>query len=103
MVVKILRTPEERFAALPDFPYGPRYTEIGDLRMAHVEVGRGPVVLMLHGEPTWSFLYRRMIPVIAENWRGSLSNSHARASTGSVAASGSGFEVLPSSGHSSPR
>jgi haloalkane dehalogenase len=65
--VKILRTPEERFAALPDFHYPPQYSEIGDLRMAHVEAGKGPVVLMLHGEPTWSFLYRRMIPVIAES------------------------------------
>ena len=63
--MKILRTPEERFADLPDFSHPPRYTEIEGLRMAHVEAGQGPVVLMLHGEPTWSFLYRRMIPVIA--------------------------------------
>jgi haloalkane dehalogenase len=65
--LKILRTPEERFAALPDFCYSPRYSDIDGLRMAHVEAGEGPVVLMLHGEPTWSFLYRRMIPVIAES------------------------------------
>lgn len=64
--MKILRTPEERFADLPDFPYEPRYTTIGELRMAHVEAGDGPSVLMLHGEPTWSFLYRKMIPVFAE-------------------------------------
>lgn len=63
--MKILRTPDERFAGLSDFPYEPRYTEIGELRMAHVEAGEGPVVLMLHGEPTWSFLYRKMIPPIA--------------------------------------
>jgi haloalkane dehalogenase len=60
-----LRTPEERFATLPDFPWAPRYTEIDGLRMAHVEDGEGPAVLMLHGEPTWSFLYRKMIPGVA--------------------------------------
>jgi haloalkane dehalogenase len=65
--VKILRTPDERFAGLPDFPYRPVYTDLTGLRMAHVEQGEGPVVLMLHGEPTWSFLYRKMIPVFAEN------------------------------------
>lgn len=65
--MKILRTPDERFRNLPDFPYDPVYTDVGQLRMAHVEDGAGPVVLMLHGEPTWSFLYRRMIPVLAEN------------------------------------
>jgi haloalkane dehalogenase len=60
-----LRTPDERFADLPDFPWTPRYTEIAGLRMAHVEDGSGPTVLMLHGEPTWSFLYRKMIPGVA--------------------------------------
>ncbi|MBL8532185.1 MAG: haloalkane dehalogenase [Hyphomonadaceae bacterium] len=67
--MKVLRTPEERFAGLPDFPYTPRYTEIADaasgvrLRIAHVDEGprdAGPVLLM-HGEPTWSFLYRKII------------------------------------------
>lgn len=64
--MKILRTPDERFADLPNFPYEPRYTDLGGLRMAHVEHGSGPVVLMLHGEPTWSFLYRKMIPIFAD-------------------------------------
>jgi len=64
--MKILRTPEERFSAVPDFSFAPRYTEVDSLRMAHVEAGDGPVVLMLHGEPTWSFLYRKMIPVFAD-------------------------------------
>jgi len=62
----ILRTPEDRFSGLPGFPYPPRYTDIDGLRMAHVESGRGPPVLMIHGEPTWSFLYRKMIPVFAD-------------------------------------
>lgn len=63
-----LRTPDERFANLPDYPYAPHYTELASgLRMHHVESGprEGPVVLMLHGEPTWSYLYRKMIPVFA--------------------------------------
>lgn len=63
--MNILRTPDDRFSAIPDFPFAPRYTEIDGLRMAHVEDGSGPVVLMLHGEPTWSFLYRKMIPPLA--------------------------------------
>jgi haloalkane dehalogenase len=66
--MEILRTPEERFAGLPDFPYEPRYVDIdGGLRVAVVEDGPadGETVLLLHGEPSWSFLYRRMIPVLA--------------------------------------
>lgn len=63
--MEILRTPDERFSNLPDFPYAPRYTEIDGLRIHHVEAGEGPVVLLLHGEPTWSFLYRKMIPPLA--------------------------------------
>ena len=69
--MRILRTPEERFAALPDFPYAPVYvtfdSEDGEaLRVAVVDEGPadGEVVLLLHGEPSWSFLYRRMIPVL---------------------------------------
>jgi haloalkane dehalogenase len=67
-----LRTPEERFADLPEFPYAPRYCELADheggvLRVAWVEDGppEADPVLMLHGEPSWSFLYRRMIPILA--------------------------------------
>ncbi len=67
-----LRTPEERFVGLPDFAYEPRYCEVDDdeggtLRMAWIEDGPQDAdpVLMLHGEPSWSFLYRRMIPVLA--------------------------------------
>jgi haloalkane dehalogenase len=62
-----LRTPDERFADLTDFPYEPHYGDVDGLRMAWVEEGPadGPVVLLLHGEPSWSFLYRTMIPVLA--------------------------------------
>ena len=62
----VMRTPEERFSNLPDYPYEPRYVEIEGLRMAYVEHGAGDPILMLHGEPTWGFLYRRMIPPLAE-------------------------------------
>jgi haloalkane dehalogenase len=72
-IVELLRTPEDAFAALPDFPYEPHYADVPDpdggapLRMAWVEDGPadGQVVVCLHGEPSWSFLYRTMIPVLA--------------------------------------
>ncbi|HEY7225316.1 MAG TPA: haloalkane dehalogenase [Micromonosporaceae bacterium] len=63
-----LRTPDERFAAVPDFPYPPSYVDVGDgLRMAYVETGpsSGPTVVLLHGDPTWSFLWRSVLPVLA--------------------------------------
>jgi len=63
----VLRTPAECFADIPDFAYEPRYVEADGLRMAYVEDGPvdGPVVLCLHGEPTWSYLYRHMLPILA--------------------------------------
>jgi haloalkane dehalogenase len=66
--VPFVRTPDERFAALPDFPHEPRYAVVDGLRMAYVEAGPtdGQVVLLLHGQPSWGYLYRRMIPVIAD-------------------------------------
>jgi haloalkane dehalogenase len=66
------RTPEQRFERLDGWDYEPRYTAIaagslGTLRMAHYETGpeAGPIVLCLHGEPTWSYLYRHMLPRFA--------------------------------------
>src|SRR5271169_1498421 len=66
--MKVLRTPEDRFADLPDFGYPPRYAEVGELRLAYVETGPadGEPVLLLHGEPSWSFLYRKVMPVLAD-------------------------------------
>lgn len=68
-----LRTPDDRFAALPDFDCAPQYALVpdqdgGTLRMAWVEAGPadGSPVLLLHGEPSWSFLYRTMLPVLAD-------------------------------------
>jgi haloalkane dehalogenase len=67
-----LRTPDERFVDLPDFGYAPQYALVpdqdgGSLRMAWVEAGPadGEPVLLLHGEPSWSFLYRTMLPLLA--------------------------------------
>lgn len=65
--MEILRTPDERFERLPDFPYPPRYVEVEGLRIHYVD--EGPMdaepVLMLHGEPTWSFLYRKIIAAVS--------------------------------------
>ncbi|MEM6850138.1 MAG: haloalkane dehalogenase [Pseudomonadota bacterium] len=60
-----LRTPDDRFEGLPDWPYAPNYLETGDgLRMHYVDEGAGgPTFLCLHGQPSWSYLYRKMIPV----------------------------------------
>ena len=67
-----IRTPDERFANLPDFPFAPCYREdlagFEGLRMHFVDAGprdASAVWLCLHGQPTWSFLYRKMIPVFA--------------------------------------
>jgi pimeloyl-ACP methyl ester carboxylesterase len=62
--VSILRTADERFDGLPGFPWPPRYLEWRGLRAHYLDEGPrdGPVLLALHGEPTWSYLYRRMIP-----------------------------------------
>jgi len=66
--MKVLRTPDERFAGLDAWPYEPRYVDVGDgLRMHYVDEGprsAAPVVLA-HGEPTWGYLYRKMIPGLA--------------------------------------
>ena len=71
--METFRTPDDRFADLPDLPWEPRYAEVPDgdggiLRMAYVEAGPadGPVALLLHGEPTWSYLYRHVMRVLAE-------------------------------------
>jgi len=71
--MRALRTPDERFVNLPDFPYEPNYVEIrdgdgGTLRIHYVDEGSRSAdpVLLMHGEPSWSYLYRKMIPIIVE-------------------------------------
>jgi haloalkane dehalogenase len=66
--METLRTPDDRFANLPGYPFTPRYVTVADgLRIHYVDEGprEAAPVLMLHGEPSWSYLYRKMIPVIA--------------------------------------
>ncbi len=65
--VPYVRTPAERFAHLVDFPYTAHYSVVVGLHLAYVYVGpcNGQVVVMLHGEPIWSYLYRKMIPILA--------------------------------------
>ena len=69
--MKAKRTPDERFAGLPDFPFVPHYAEVddgdgGSLRVHYLDEGdrNAPVVLLMHGEPSWCFLYRKMIPAL---------------------------------------
>jgi haloalkane dehalogenase len=66
--VEFVRTPDACFRNLPDWPYAPQYVEIDGLRQAYVDEGPrdGEVVLLLHGQPSWSYLYRKMIPVLTE-------------------------------------
>jgi haloalkane dehalogenase len=59
------RTPDERFAGLPGFQFEPHYIEQDGLRLHYLDEGEGDPILCLHGEPTWSFLYRRMVPPLA--------------------------------------
>jgi len=69
----VLQTPDDRFVGLPGFPYAPHYASVPDgdgkqLRVHYLDEGRAdaPGVLLLHGEPSWSFLYRKMIPVLVD-------------------------------------
>lgn len=63
--MEVYRTPDERFDELPEYAFEPNYVEQDGLRMHYVDEGSGAPVLMLHGEPTWAFLYRKLIPPIA--------------------------------------
>lgn len=66
----VYRTPEESFDGLPEFPYEPHYREWRGMRLAHIDEGEGPPIVMLHGEPTWSFLYRKVMgPLLDAGYR----------------------------------
>ena len=69
--MEILRTPDSQFQHLSDYPFEPHYTEIdsgegGSLRIHHIDEGSraAPIVLCLHGQPSWSYLYRKMVPLL---------------------------------------
>jgi haloalkane dehalogenase len=67
MLEDVFRTPDERFKDLPDFPWAPKYFETDEgLRVAYIDEGEGPLVLLLHGMPSWSFLWRKVIPPLLE-------------------------------------
>jgi haloalkane dehalogenase len=61
-----VRTPDELLSELPDFPFEPSYRELDGLRLAHVDTGEGAPVVFLHGEPTWSYLWRKVIPAVRD-------------------------------------
>jgi len=67
--VDVYRTPDERFEGLPGYPFEPHYVDIDGLRMHHLDEGAGDPVILFHGEPTWSYLYRKMIPLLASTFR----------------------------------
>ena len=62
----LVRAPDERFEGLPDFPFESRYREVDGLRLAHLDEGEGQPVVFFHGEPTWSFLWRKVIPPVRD-------------------------------------
>ena len=66
--MKTLRTPEERFENLPDFSYEPHYLEVDGIRIHYLDEGpkSSECVLLMHGEPSWCFLYRDMIPILVK-------------------------------------
>jgi haloalkane dehalogenase len=61
-----VRTPEEPLRGLPDFPFAPSFRQVEGLRLAHLDEGDGPPVVFVHGEPTWSFLWRRVIAPVRD-------------------------------------
>lgn len=68
-MIDFIRTPEENFNNLPGWDYEARYLEWKGMRMHYVDEGAGETILLLHGEPSWSYLYRKMIPALAEQYR----------------------------------
>jgi haloalkane dehalogenase len=65
-MVDAVRTPDELLEGLPDFPFASEFREWDGLRLAHLDEGDGPPVVFLHGEPTWSFLWRKVIPPVRD-------------------------------------
>jgi haloalkane dehalogenase len=64
--VDVFRTPDERFEGLPGYPFEPNYTEVDGLRLHYLDEGSGDPVVCFHGEPTWSYLYRKMLPPLVD-------------------------------------
>ena len=66
MSVDAVRTPDELLEGLPDYPFESRYREVDGLRLAHLDEGEGRPVVFFHGEPTWSYLWRKVIPPVRD-------------------------------------
>src|SRR5436190_936640 len=66
MADEVYRTPDEAFEGLPDFSFEPRYRQVDGLRLAHLDEGEGQPVVICHGEPTWSYLWRKVIPPVRD-------------------------------------
>ena len=62
----VVRTAEEALEGLPDFPFHSHYREVDGLRLAHLDEGEGAPVIFMHGEPTWSFLWRKVLPPVLD-------------------------------------
>ncbi len=67
--MKVLKTPSNRFDFIKDFPYEEHYVNFNGIEMHYVDEGEGETILALHGEPSWSYLYRKFIPVLSPNYR----------------------------------
>jgi haloalkane dehalogenase len=65
-MVESVRTPDDALTGLPDYPFEQRYREVDGLRLAHIDEGEGAPVIFMHGEPTWSFLWRKVIPPVRD-------------------------------------
>jgi len=66
----VFRTPDERFESLPGYGFEPHYTEVDGLRLHYVDEGEGRPIVCFHGEPTWAYLYRKMLePLVAGGHR----------------------------------
>jgi haloalkane dehalogenase len=65
----VFRTPDERFDGLPGYDFDPHYADVGGLRMHYVDEGEGDPVVCFHGEPSWAYLYRRMVPPLVADGR----------------------------------
>jgi haloalkane dehalogenase len=65
-IADVYRTADDRFDGLAGFDFTPRYRDAGGLRLAHVDEGEGAPVVFLHGEPTWSYLWRKVIPPVRD-------------------------------------
>ncbi len=64
-----LRTPDSAFNNLPGYPFAPHYVEINGGRLHYIDEGQGEIILCLHGEPSWSYLYRKFFPLLTQNYR----------------------------------